>query len=118
MVTLLPNCKELRRGSTPAEVALWFWLRGRRLGGLKFRRQHQFGPCILDFFCAEARVAVELDGSQHFTLEGRMNDGARTEFLESGGLKVIRFSNGQVLESITEVLVQIRAACTAKPCED
>ncbi len=78
-------------GATDAEALLWALLRRRQLGGAKFRRQHQFGSYILDFYCNEARLAVEVDGGQHSGPEGVVQDGARTEFLQSCGVNVLRF---------------------------
>lgn len=74
-------------------------LRGRRLGNHKFRRQHEFGPYILDFFCVEARLVVEADGGQHFLPEGIARDHARDEYLSSRGIRVLRLSNRDVLLS-------------------
>ena len=98
----------MRHEPTKAEHVLWQLLRNRRLGGLKFRRQHQFGPYILDFFCAEQRLAVELDGCQHFFSEAA--DQSRTEFLNNNGVRVVRFSNAEVLEYAEGVLQAILAA--------
>jgi len=66
MDTPLARRRQLRRSSTDAEAFLWYHLRSRRLAGFKFRRQHPYGPFILDFFCAERNLAIELDGGQHF----------------------------------------------------
>jgi very-short-patch-repair endonuclease len=98
----------MRHEPTKAEHVLWQRLRGRRLAGLKFRRQHQFGPCILDFFCAEQRLAIELDGSQHLYNEAA--DQSRTQFLNNNGIRVVRFSNAEVLEYPEGVLEAILAA--------
>jgi very-short-patch-repair endonuclease len=57
--------RELRRGMTVPEIKLWGWLRGRRVRGAKFRRQHPIGPFIADFYCAEVGLVVELDGGMH-----------------------------------------------------
>ena len=79
--------KTLRREMTDAEQALWFRLRGGRLDGLKFRRQHPVPPYIVDFYCVEAKLVVELDGSQH----GPEADAVRSQCLERQGLQVLRF---------------------------
>src|SRR5438874_616326 len=89
--TLLARCRELRRDETDAERLLWMLLRGRQIAGAKFRRQHQFGPFILDFFCMEHRVAIEVDGGQHFSDEGEASDRARTAWLKRAGIRVLRF---------------------------
>ena len=92
--------KTLRRKMTDAERALWFRLRGGRLHGWKFRRQHPIPPYIVDFYCMEARLVVELDGSQH---EAGV-DAARTTTFERHGLQVLRFWDNQVLTDIDAVL--------------
>ncbi|MGA9350824.1 MAG: endonuclease domain-containing protein [Anaerolineae bacterium] len=101
---------ELRQQMTPAEKLLWSRLRNRQLGGLKFRRQHPLGPFVADFYCAERRLVVEIDGDIHDLQPDR--DAARTEQFEQYGYRVIRFHNEQVLTSIEGVLSAIEAACT------
>ena len=76
--------------------------------GLKFRRQHPYGDYILDFVCLEAKLIVELDGSQHF--EQAEHDAHRTRFLECAGFRVLRFWNNQVLQETDGVLEAIRLA--------
>jgi very-short-patch-repair endonuclease len=88
---------------TDAEQALWFRMRGGRLDGWKFRRQHPIPPYIVDFCCMEAKLVVELDGSQH----DADVDAARTAALERQGLQVLRFWDNQVLADIDEVLGEI-----------
>ena len=78
--------RKLRRSSTDAERALWSRLRGGTIG-VKFRRQHQFGPYILDFYCTAAKVVVELDGAQHLTPAGLLADADRSGYLASRGLR-------------------------------
>jgi len=90
------RAKDLRSFSTWAEKLMWSWLRNRRLGGYKFRRQHPFGECVLDFFCNEAMLAIEVDGSQHGQPGERERDLARSKFLEQCGVKVLRFWNSQL----------------------
>ena len=68
------NARVLRAEATDAERALWTILRDRRLGGVKFRRQHSVGPYILDFFCPALRLAIEADGGQHYTVEGMASE--------------------------------------------
>jgi len=89
--------RHLRRGATVAEGALWRLLRRRELAGFKFRRQHSFGPYIVDFYCPRRRLIVELDGGQHYTPEAQSYDERRTSFLAQLGLRVIRFPNHAVL---------------------
>ena len=95
--------KTLRRKMTDEEQALWFRLRGGRLDGWKFRRQHPIPPYIVDFCCMEAKLVVELNGSQH----DADVDAARTAALERQGLQVLRFWDNQVLADIDSVLREI-----------
>ncbi|MFI5380441.1 MAG: endonuclease domain-containing protein [Tepidisphaerales bacterium] len=95
---LLSFARQMRRQPTDAEKKLWSVLRGQRLGGLKFRRQHPVAGYILDFYCEEHSVAVELDGGQHTTEEGRAYDQRRSEKLAELGIRVLRFSDIDVLK--------------------
>jgi very-short-patch-repair endonuclease len=97
--------KELRQRSTPAEQKLWQAIRGGRLAGLKFRRQHPVGNFILDFYCSACKLAIELDGSIH---QNQIEyDVARTVQLEAYGYKVLRFSNAAVMQQLETVLADI-----------
>jgi len=84
-------------------------LRKGQLDGRKFRRQHSIGPYIVDFYCPECRVVVELDGAGHFGLWNAGRDDARTRFLENLGCKVLRFENEQVVKFREWVIESIRA---------
>ena len=95
--------KHLRLNQTEAESRLWRILRGRRFGGLKFKRQEILGPYIVDFVCYQKFLIIEVDGGQHFFEENLPKDKARTKFLESRGFQVIRFSNLEVLKQTTAV---------------
>ena len=95
----------MRKNPTPAEAALWKVLRGRRLLGLKFRRQHPVGSFIVDFYCAVCKLVVEVDGDIH--LQQVAYDQARTEQIESFGYRVVRFSNEAVLNDLEVVLADI-----------
>jgi len=105
-VTLLQHCRELRRSATNAETLLWHLLRNRALG-VKFRRQHQLGAYIADFFCAEKQLVVETDGVQHQLDEGLSFDADRTAFLDAHGIQVLRFTNLEVWQNTEEVLSKI-----------
>ena len=107
--------KNLRNYPTDAEIVLWSRLQRRQLQGKKFRRQHGVGPYIVDFYCPECRVIVELDGAGHFTDEAIKKDAERTEFLEGLGLRVIRFQNYKVLRNLQEVLETIAVALQKPP---
>jgi very-short-patch-repair endonuclease len=92
---------------TDAEAVLWDVLRGRRLGGLRFRRQHTVGPYILDFWCSELRLVEEVDGPIH---DHQIDyDEARTAHLEAYGYTVVRFRNDEVLSNLDAVLNRILA---------
>ena len=91
------NARALRREMTDAESKLWYHLRAHGLAGFKFRRQHPFGPYVLDFYCPIARLVIELDGGQHFEPETLVRDAERTRYLEESGLRVLRFTNFEAL---------------------
>ena len=99
---LLQFARDLRKDQTDAEARLWAILRNKRLAGKKFRRQHAIPPYVVDFFCNEASLVIEVDGGQHG--ETRRRDEERTAFLEEKGLRVIRFWNHEVLQSTDAVL--------------
>jgi very-short-patch-repair endonuclease len=103
-----PKRKELRNSLTPAETVLWKHLQRRQLEGKKFRRQVGIGPYIVDFFCPECRVVVELDGAAHLGIAGAEYDARRTEYLEEKGIRVIRFENQTVFRELEWVLEAIR----------
>ncbi|WP_257446895.1 endonuclease domain-containing protein [Archangium lipolyticum] len=107
IVGLLERCRDLRRSSTDAEAILWKLLRARQLAGFKFRRQHQFGPYILDFFCSERSLGIELDGDQHALPANVSRDAARSRFLAEQGVRVLRFGNRDLLFETEAVLVRI-----------
>lgn len=100
--------KELRNNSTSAEATLWKFLKGKQLEGRKFRRQHSVENYILDFYCPSEKLAIELDGADHFTSAAYEYDLERTAVLESHGIKVIRFENCEVFESMEAVLEMIK----------
>ena len=98
---------------TPAETILWEKLRGRRLNGYKFRRQHPLGQFIADFCCSSARLIVELDGAVHDAQQEY--DHERTLQFESFGYRVIRFNNDEVIRNLDQVLERIANACSPFP---
>jgi very-short-patch-repair endonuclease len=101
--------KELRRTLTPAEAAMWNVLKGGKLDGRKFRRQHGVGVFVLDFYCPAELLAVELDGLDHMLLPGGTRDSERTRFLRHFGIRVIRFENDLVFKDIEWVVDVIRS---------
>ena len=90
---------------TAEECELWY--KFHRKYPYQFRRQVTIGKCILDFYCAAAKLAIELDGSQHFTVEGKKHDEARTNFLTSQGIMVLRYSNAVVMQNLRGVCAEI-----------
>lgn len=102
---LTPMAQNLRKNMTKEERKLWYdYL---RTYPVQFRRQVAFGRFIMDFYCAAAKLAIELDGSQHYTLEGMVRDEERTAFLEANGIMVLRFSNADVMKNLRGVCEQI-----------
>jgi very-short-patch-repair endonuclease len=106
---LLNAARELRQPQTPAEVKLWSRLRNRQLDGLKIRRQHPIDRFIIDFYCAEAKLCIEIDGDSH--AEQVEYDQARTEYLNERGYTIIRFTNREVFNQCEAVLQQIVVEC-------
>jgi len=102
----IPHRKQNRKNPTEPEKYFWSWVRGKQLG-CKFRRQHGIGQYIVDFYCAEHALIVELDGESHFTAEGNEADKIRTAFLESKGFRVLRFSNLEVMQNKEGVLMAL-----------
>ena len=101
--------RELRTNGTIAEATLWQMLKSRQIEGFKFRRQFGIGPYILDFYCPELRLCIELDGQPHFTPEGYEYDLHRTEYLNRfHGIQVMRFENKDVFCYPENVLSEIR----------
>jgi len=101
----------LRKSATEAEQKIWYYLRGGRLNGYKFRRQHPVPPYIVDFYCDAKRLVIELDGSQHNVDVDR----ARTLYLQSQGLRVVRFWDNDALQQTEAVLEAILQALEIAP---
>jgi type I restriction enzyme M protein len=104
---LLERARELRSKQTPAEDLLWELLRDRQICDAKFRRQHQFGDYLCDFYCHEAKLVIECDGSPHETSSRIQHDAKRDAYLRSQGLTVLRFSNDLVMNDTAAVLDEI-----------
>ncbi len=100
--------KSLRNGLTPAEAKLWLHLKQSQLQGRKFRRQHSVGPYILDFYCPAERLAVELDGAAHDSIDAREYDRERDLFIACFEIKVLRFENQWVFLETEAVLMEIQ----------
>ena len=109
---LVPLARELRKNMTPEERHLWYdFLRDYPV---RFTRQKILGKYIADFYCAEAKLIVELDGSQHYEEENQKNDAERTGFLEEYGLTVLRIPNNAVRENFPGVCEAVDCAVKAR----
>ena len=108
---LLEFAKNMRSNATDAEHLMWQLLRAKRFMNLKFRRQHVVAPYIVDFYCHELGLVIELDGSQHGTDDAIEYDAERTKFLEALGLKVVRYWNHDVLNRTERVLEHLWNIC-------
>ena len=107
------DARALRTEMTPAERIIWRKLRNRRFAGAKFRRQHPIDWYVADFFCASARLVIELDGDSHMGKEER--DARRQAYIESHDLRVIRFWNFEVYDELEWVLDCIALALDQTP---
>ncbi|MCK4333671.1 endonuclease domain-containing protein [candidate division WOR-3 bacterium] len=107
---ILKRCRELRSSQTPAELKLWTCLRNKQLFGFKFRRQHPIGKFIVDFYCHEAKLAIELDGGGHTEPAQAKYDNERTDSLEVEGIRILRFWNTDVLGNLEGVIETIAEA--------
>ncbi|MGH9451676.1 MAG: endonuclease domain-containing protein [Terriglobia bacterium] len=104
--------KGLRGSLTPAEATLWKGLQRSQLDGKKFRRQHSIGKYIVDFYCPECRLAIELDGQGHFNSIAAEYDELRNEFLNRLNIRVLRFENKAIFENPEAVIGTIRRHLT------
>lgn len=100
--------KELRINQPKAEKLLWYRLKAKKFLNTKFRRQHGIGPFIVDFYCAELKLAIEIDGDSHFTDEAVEKDKSRTAYLEKEGIEILRFTNTDVYKNIDMVLEELK----------
>ena len=107
------NARKLRRNMTLPEVVLWHWLR-QRPEGLKFRRQHPSGPYVLDFFCSDARLAIEVDGEAHSRGDRPQRDRTRDQWLRSAGIETLRIPAAAILDDADAALRWILAEATAR----
>ncbi|MFO7306807.1 MAG: endonuclease domain-containing protein [Gammaproteobacteria bacterium] len=107
--------RKMRRHPSDAERRLWYYLRRKQLQGFRFRRQVPIGPYIVDFYCIEARLAIEIDGSQH--VRRREYDHGRDSYLLRRGVRVLRFWNNEVLQNLAGVVEVIgRELQLPPPC--
>ena len=99
--------KQLRGNMTQAEILMWDKLKNKQLKGYKFRRQHPIHHFIVDFYCHELKLIIEIDGKYHDSEEQKNKDFERTELLAFQGLREIRFTNDEIINTIDSVLKQL-----------
>jgi very-short-patch-repair endonuclease len=104
--------REMRNIPTRAERALWQRLKRRQVKGLRFRRQHSIDRFIVDFYCAEARLVIEVDGASH---AGPTSDAERQEHLEALGLHVLRVTDAEVLTRLDAVMARVGEDAPGSP---
>jgi very-short-patch-repair endonuclease len=105
------RARDLRNQSTPAERKLWQFLSGRKLMNLKFRRQHLISPFIVDFYCPEKKLVIEVDGGTH--IDNQIYDMNREGFLRARGYRILRFLNTEVISGTSDVLEKIKNECNS-----
>jgi very-short-patch-repair endonuclease len=101
------NAASLRKNMTEPEIKLWEYLKTKPMG-YKFRRQHPLGCYVLDFYCHKLRLSIELDGKYHLNSEQKNKDEERTAYVNSLGIREIRFKNEDVLNNLNETILQIQ----------
>ncbi|MFV5703610.1 endonuclease domain-containing protein [Flavobacterium sp. XS2P12] len=106
---IFSNAKKLRENQTAAEEKLWLAVKNNQIEGYKFRRQHPLSIYIADFYCHALKLVIEVDGGYHLDEEQRLLDEKRTSNIEFQGLKVIRFTNEEILLQLPEVIDKIKA---------
>ena len=107
--------QSLRNNATSAEAILWCALKGKQVDGLKFRRQFGVGPYVLDFYCPELRLGIELDGGVHQTSYTHEYDEMRTRFLKENRIRVLRFDNEVVYNNIQGIIEAIKGTSSDHP---
>ena len=105
--SLKPLARNLRNNSTLAEILLWQQIKNKQLGGYDFHRQKPLGNYIVDFFCNELMLAIEIDGSSHNDDEVALRDVIRQQEIEAMGVRVIRFEDREVKRSVEEIVETI-----------
>jgi very-short-patch-repair endonuclease len=103
----LEKRRALRASPTEAEKQIWYKLRKRNINGYKFRRQYSIGPYIADFFCPQAKLAVEIDGNVHNSTDAQEYDKVRDEFMQSIGIQILRFTNSEVENNPEKIVEEI-----------
>lgn len=105
---LLARRKELRKNLTPAEAYLWMYLKGKKLDGRRFQKQHSIDNYIVDFYCASGKLIIELDGEVHNNPIAEEKDAERDTQLQNLGFTVLRFENKMVFEQLDSALQEIK----------
>ncbi len=105
---IFSNAKKLRENQTKAEEKLWLAVKDNQIEGYKFRRQHPLSIYIVDFYCHALKLVIEIDGGYHFKEEQQLLDKKRTADIEFQGLKVIRFTNEEIMFNLPEILDKIK----------
>ena len=112
---LLETRRQLRQAGEAAEAVLWTVIKNRKIDGFKFRRQFSIGPYIMDFYCPEAKLGIELDGAGHQTLDGVKYDKVRSDYLlREQGIRVIRFENRDLYYNLEGVVKEIEKELNKK----
>lgn len=109
------NRRSLRKNMPPAEVILWSKLRGKGIQGYKFRRQYSIGKYVVDFYCPQIKLAVELDGESHFIEGAEKRDQEPQKMIESCGVRFLRFTNRDVYERLEGVVEEILKRMAGPP---
>lgn len=107
--------RQLRSASTEPEKKVWDRLRARQFAGLKFRRQHGIGPYIVDFYCPEQSLVIEIDGESHAEIEQMLKDEQRNQYLVSLNLRVVRYNNSDIMKNIDGVLTDLLQRLSSIP---
>ena len=107
--------RRLRSNMTGPETRLWLRLRARQLQGLKFRRQHGIGPYIVDFYCPEESLIIEVDGDSHADADQIVKDGQREKYLHSLGLRLLRYFNDDIVKNLDGVLEDLASRLSSRP---
>lgn len=100
--------KQLRHNIPESEIILWAHLKGKKVDGIKFRRQYSIGRYVVDFYCPRVKLAIEIDGDSHFNDATEQYDNQRTNYIESVGVRVVRFTNLDVKYNLDGVLAKIQ----------
>lgn len=105
--------KKLRSQGTSAEAVLWTYIKGKKIAGIKFRRQHSIGKFIIDFYAPSKKLAIELDGEVHKWGKSAKNDLEKEVLLQSLGITILRFENKWIFDDPDYVINTIKASVTA-----